>query len=129
MIIKTLSEPNKKSLWTAVIWTGLILFLSFKSPAGVPQINISNIDKVVHFMFYFVFVFLWYRFLFFKKLTQKKHLIVLVLIAISLGILVEFAQGYFTITRQPDFFDALANTIGSLFGFILANSILKKENT
>lgn len=129
MIIRALSEPNKKSFWLAVCWTGLILFLSFKAPAGMPKVNILYLDKIVHFMFYFVFVFLWCRFLFFKQLTQKKHLIILFLISIALGICIELGQGYLTTTRQADFFDALANASGSLFGIFLATSVLKQEKT
>lgn len=127
MIIKALSEPNKNSFWTAFSWTLLILFLSFKSPANVPNITIPNADKVVHFMFYFVFVFLWYRYLFFIKKTKAIHLFLLVVVAITIGILVEIGQGYFTITRQSDIFDVVANSLGAIVGSFISFGLLNKE--
>jgi len=127
MIIKHLSEPNKNSFWIAFSWTLLILFLSFKNPSNIPNIAIPNIDKVVHFMFYFVFVFLWYRYLFFIKKTKITHVFILVLVAILLGILIEFGQGYFTVTRQADFFDVLANSLGSIVGVLVSFAMMNKE--
>lgn len=129
MIIKALSEPNKNSFWIAFLWTLLILFLSFKSPSNIPNITLPNIDKVVHFMFYFVFVFLWYRYFFFIKKTKTRHLFVLVGIAIIVGILVEMGQGYFTLTRQADVFDVVANSLGSIVGVFISISFLNKEKS
>ncbi|RXR20629.1 hypothetical protein EQG63_01470 [Flavobacterium amnicola] len=127
MIIKTLSEPNKKSFWIASFWTLLILFLSFKNPSNIPNIDIPNIDKVVHFMFYFVFVFLWYRYLYFLKKTKTIYVFILVVIAILLGILIEFGQECFTLTRQADFFDVVANSLGSIVGVFMSFILMNKE--
>lgn len=129
MIIKILSEPNKNSFWTAFFWTLLILFLSFKSPSNIPNITIPNIDKVVHFMFYFVFVFLWYRYLFYIKKTENKHAFLLVLMAVVVGVLIELGQGYFTLTRQADVFDVIANSLGSIGGIFISFSFLPKEKS
>jgi len=129
MVIKNLSEPNKNSFWSAFFWTLLIFFLSFKSPSNFPNITIPNIDKVVHFVFYFVFVFLWYRFLFFIKKTKMIHLFLLVVVAIMIGIMIEFGQGYFTITRQADVFDVVANSLGSIMGVLISFIFLNKEKS
>lgn len=127
MIIKNLSEPNKNSFWTAFLWTLLILFLSFKSPSKLPNITIPNADKVVHFMFYFVFVVLWCRYLFFLKKTKMIHFILLVAVAVIVGILIEIGQGYFTINRQADIYDAIANSLGSIVGVFISSVLLNKE--
>lgn len=127
MIIKTLSAPNKKSFWTAFFWTFLILVLSLKNPTKLPNISITNIDKIVHFMFYFVFVFLWYRYLVFSQKTATSSKIVLVLTSVALGALIEWAQGYFTQTRQADWYDIIANTIGSLVGIYFSYLFFRKE--
>lgn len=39
---------------------------------------------------------------------------------IAFGVLIEFAQGAFTTTREPDVFDALANATGATLGQLLA---------
>lgn len=127
MIIKTLSEPNKNSFWIAFCWTLLILFLSFKSTSSIPNIDIPNIDKVVHFMFYFVFVFLWYRYLFFRKKASRRNVFVLATVAIIIGILIEIGQGYFTETRQSDVFDVMANSLGTIVGVFVSFGLMNKE--
>ncbi len=127
MTIKHLLAPNKKSFWSALLWTFFILFLSLKKPSGEPTFYFPNADKLVHFTFYFVFVFLWFRYLYFKENVKLIHKVILVLIAISLGIVIEFIQGYYTTTRQADVWDAIANSIGSIVGILLASNIYRMK--
>lgn len=118
---------NTYSFWIASLWTLLILFLSFKSASGFPKITIPNIDKVVHFTFYFVFVILWnYYFFRVRKIAIQKAFFVLIG-AIFLGIFVEFGQKYFTTTRQLDVLDLIANSIGALLGFLLSKIVFLQE--
>ena len=125
MTIKHLLAPNKKSFWIALFWTFFILFLSLKRPSGEATFYFPNADKLVHFTFYFVFVFLWSRYLYFKGSVKLRHKIILVFISISLGIVIELVQGYFTTTRQADVWDAIANSVGSIVGILLASNIYK----
>ena len=85
------------------------------------------VDKLVHFCFYFGFVFLWYHYFYFKKKDQKKDRIVLVITAILIGVVIEFCQGYFTTNRQADVFDALANAAGGISGIFTANIFLRSK--
>lgn len=114
---------SRYSFWIAVLWTVLVLFLSFKTPSSEPKFYFANADKVVHFTFYFGFVFLWFRFLIEKKIGIIKNQIILFLSAVLLGILVEILQGLLTTTRQPDVWDAVANSVGALLGLIVSKKI------
>ncbi len=125
-IIKRLSEPNKLSFWTALCWTFLIFYLSFKVPSGVPKFELPYADKIVHFGFYFGFVFLWYRYLYYRKMIKSNFKMWLLLLSVSLGIFIEIAQGMFTLNRQADFFDALSNTFGSVLGLITVSQLMKQ---
>lgn len=124
--IKHLLAPNKYSFWVAVLWTGIIFYLSFKTPSSGPKLYFENADKAVHFTFYFGFVFLWFKFLLFQKKGVFRNLIVLVVIAILIGILIELSQGLLTTTRQPDVWDAVANSLGALMGAIFFIKIVCK---
>jgi len=119
--------PNKYAFWVAVFWTTIIVFLSFKTPSSEPKLYFENADKIVHFTFYFGFVFLWFRFLLFQKNGIFRNLFVLVLIAIFLGVLIEILQGLLTTTRQPDVWDAVANSFGALMGAIVSYKIVYKS--
>ncbi|EKT4552280.1 VanZ family protein [Flavobacterium psychrophilum] len=93
----------------------------------MPKITFSNADKIVHFTFYLGFVILWYRYLVFKEKVLLSNKIVLVLISITFGIAIEFAQKYFTTTRQADILDVLANSAGALVGIFVATRIFQKN--
>lgn len=125
MTIKSLLAPNKKSIWVAVFWTFLILYLSFKNPSSEEKMfYFPNADKVVHFTFYFVFVITWFQYLVFEKKQDLKKKITLVSAAILLGISVEIGQNYLTETRQGDVLDALANSIGGITGILVCSKFL-----
>lgn len=127
MIIKALSEPNKKSIWLALGWTSLILILSFKAPSLNPKISFTNQDKVVHFLFYFVFVFLWYRYFFSIRRKTFRVVLIIVGIAILIGMLIEYLQGVITVDRHSDIYDVLANSLGALTGALFSFLFLNKE--
>jgi VanZ family protein len=126
MLIKRLLAPSKFAFLPAIVWTFLILYLCFKT-IHIQIKTFENADKLVHFSFYFGFVFLWFRYLFFLGKDTIKYKIILVTASIAFGILIEWAQGYFTTTRSPDFFDVLANSIGSMAGIVSATALLKKR--
>ena len=114
---------NKFTLFFfAIAWTALIAFLSLVTIGSFgSNIPIPNTDKIVHVVLYFGFVLLWswYKT---KSNYSKKNGITILIIAISYGALMELFQ-YFTVTRSADFKDMLANSLGALFGLLLANKI------
>ena len=114
-IIKRLSELNFLSL--AITWTVLITVASLVSFNTVPKVNLPGNDKAVHFLFYLIFVVFWglvKRQSYFKI----KYDLLIVAFAILYGIIIEILQGVLTKTREADFYDALANSLGAIVGFI-----------
>ena len=99
----------------AVLWTLLIIYLCLDDSPNVPQFTFQYKDKIVHFIFYFVFVYFWT-----KSLNNKDiNTIVLILfLALMLGITIEFLQENFTHTRTFDWYDILANSIGAVASFM-----------
>ncbi len=49
----------------------------------------------------------------------------LLFVAVLLGIAVEIGQHFLTTTRQADFWDAVANSIGSLMGIVAISFLFK----
>lgn len=114
-------------LFLALFWTGVILFLSLENSKDMPQIEIPNIDKVVHFGFHFVFTVLWFLYLK-KRFNSCKnfHLLFLTLIfSFVFGIAIELMQQYFTVSRNADPLDIVAN----LFGAFMASFLIISVNT
>jgi VanZ family protein len=108
---------NKFSILTALI----IMYLSMANSHTfdkVPIIDIPNIDKVVHFGMYFGLmsvIILENR----KTLKGHNSLFLIAFIALFYGILIEFMQSAFTVTRTGNFYDALADFAGILVSILL----------
>lgn len=114
-ITKHLSERN--FLFLAILWTVVITVLSLVSINSVPKVHIPGKDKVVHFLFYLVFVILW-SFTKVKLYFKLKYDFIIVLFAIVYGIIIEVLQSVLTQTREADIYDVFANSIGAIAGFI-----------
>lgn len=97
--------------------------------SDVPVANVENVDKVAHLSFYAIFSILWFLYLKSKIENTKKLFLVVFLLSVSFGIFIEFCQSTFTVNRQADINDAIANTIGATLGLLLMafyNKRLKK---
>ena len=110
-------------LFSAIFWTGVILFLSLENAKNIPVINIPYLDKVIHSAFHFVFTILWFLYLKKKFISANNFQLLFFTIIASfvLGIAIELMQQYFTTTRNADVFDILANLFGA---FLAAVSII-----
>lgn len=122
-IIKHLSGRN--FFWLAIIWTVLITIASLVSFNSIPKVKIVGSDKMIHFLFYLVFVILWG--LAKKQIYfNRKYDFLIVVVAIIYGIIIEVLQSVLTSTRQADFYDVLANAIGAIFGLVIL--LIMKSN-
>lgn len=103
-----------------------ILFLSFFKPPQDNSINITNIDKLVHFCMYAGFcsvVWLEY-FRSHKSVNRIKVFLLAVVAPIIFGGVIEVAQGTMTDYRGMDWYDFIFNSIGVIFALFFAKFIL-----
>ena len=117
-------------LFLALFWTGFVLFFCLIKSSSVPIIRISNLDKVAHAFFHFLFTVLWV--LYFQKqfIGTKFQKLVAVALGFSFifGIMIEIAQSLFTTTRKGDFLDVLANTTGAVIAVGVLFYYFKNKN-
>lgn len=108
----------------AVFWTIGLTILSLISLSDVKTFDaIVNKDKYVHFLFYFFFSILWGVVF---NCNKVKQIVLIFFVALFYGLMMEAAQGIFTTSRQPDFLDVLANSVGALTGCLMLNYYFKK---
>ncbi|MBC9795035.1 VanZ family protein [Sinomicrobium weinanense] len=113
-------------------WIITITVLSLMPPSGLPGIGFPHLDKIVHFVFYYVFFILCYYAL--SKETpplsslDNRAMVLSLTFAIVYGMIVEVLQYKMAYGRAGDVKDALANTTGvicGIFTVILIKAINK----
>lgn len=109
-------EFRHPALWFGVWAFGwlLCIVLSLSTPLQIP-VQVPDGDKVGHFVAY-AMLSAWSVLIFARRRAQLTAAMLLVLLGLSM----EWAQGELTTTRMMDAMDALANTLGVLFGQLLA---------
>jgi VanZ family protein len=116
--------------WIALCWSGVVVFFCLTPSNHIPSVNLPNLDKLVHAFFHFVFTILW--FLVLKKQVREKNQYQLIGVALIFsflfGITIELLQERLTTTRSADFFDIMANIVGSFLAlcFVFLSKKLKK---
>ncbi len=111
-------------LFIALAYTALATFLSLGSPGDVPIADGQQLDKVAHFLAYFVFTAIW--FFYFYRINNPRPLLFALVFAIVYGILMEMLQGMMNVGRTADLYDSLANTLGALTAVFLVNMLRKR---
>jgi VanZ family protein len=114
---------KKIYLYSAIFWSGLILYLCLENAQNLKEITIPNFDKYIHIVFHFVFTILWFLYLKrkFKTSSNVNLLAMTLVVSFVFGIAIELMQQYFTTTRSADVFDILANLLGA---FLAASLII-----
>ena len=104
-----------------ICWIIIITTLSLYSfeDFDTQEIYIPHLDKVVHFIFYFVAAIL--GILLIRERTKAKinlsrSVVITVLLVIIYGIVIEVIQSTYTINRSGELYDVLANSLGAFFG-------------
>ena len=104
-----------------ICWMLLITILSLYSFEGfdTQKISIPHLDKLVHFVFYFIAAILGSMLI--KERTKGQFnllgtVIISIVVVIIYGIVIEVIQNTFTNYRSGDLYDVLANSLGAFFG-------------
>ena len=119
-IFSFFSRRPRTTLVLALIWT-LIIFIGCSMPGKeIPKIGLfAHFDKLVHFVFFFVFFLLW-------KISRSNYSngsIIILCLAIVYGFSLEFYQLYFVAGRSFDTWDGIADTIGAVSGLLFYNKL------
>lgn len=114
----------------AILWA-LLIFLSSSIPGrAFPHVSIPHLDKVVHFVYYFVFAILLARALRFQSHfvdLAKFSLILSFLLSIAYGVTDEVHQ-LFVAERSSDPNDLFADTMGALAAVVILSVLRRKAN-
>ena len=133
---KLLILKTGNSLLKSIIW-GIIILLGSTIPGNkisrVALLELKHIDKLLHFMMYFIFsLILYFDLRKYINALKIKYFVYLYIFFISLvwGIIIELIQYYILSYREGNVADIMANISGILIGILcilLAEKYLLKK--
>lgn len=111
------------------IWAGAILVLSFLPGEKLPQVPVAHLDKIIHFLVYFILSLLVIRlFQYEGRFSRPVEASFTLILAGGYGTLIELMQ-HFIPGRDSSIFDALINILGAVIGIIIGRIIYVRNNT
>ena len=109
----------KQSIGPGLLWTGLIFYLLSMDTSGTGEfslLKVYGIDKLIHFVLFAILAFLWGAYFLNRETLHTKRIILLIItLASSYGMGMEYYQEFFT-NRSFSYWDGLADAIGSVAG-------------
>ena len=107
-----------------IYYTLLVILLSLTTvpDLGFPIFKLLEIDKLIHFIMYSIFIILWGLKIGFNKIKMLN----LITYSILLGLFLEILQHLIPFGRYFDLGDFVANSIGVLFGAFILYYLKKK---
>lgn len=113
-----------------ILATLTTLFFTMLPPEKLGESKLYNYDKIGHFLIFFGWTLLYGLFMFTKKQTETK-LILIFFTGAFFGILIEILQGTLPIGRTMDLNDALVDICGSIVAigilFLIKRKYLSNE--
>jgi VanZ family protein len=116
--------------WPAIIWSVIIFLLLVMPPININKeqpLEISGLDKTIHFLLFGIMVWLWGYYHKTISSTRKKlarQLLLITIVAIVYGIIMEYVQDW--VGRDFDVRDMLADAAGAITAFFVL--LVQKED-
>ncbi len=107
------SRTRVIKLALASVWTLVILALCSIPGSELPNVRIVSADKVGHFIMFAAFGFLWMHAL---RLEVGARFRWVIAAGLAYAVLTEVYQGLMPFGREPEAWDAVANSAGLLAG-------------
>ena len=108
-------------LLVSIIYTLTLVIASLITLNGVPSLGSSFDDKIYHIVAYFSLTVLWT--LYVKPLKKIRLIYIVCFAAIFVGFVLELLQYFVNPNRTYDTYDLIANSIGAVFGTLIASKI------
>ena len=119
--IKHILVVKKGLLLIAIFYTLPLVVASLITLKGVPSLGSSFDDKIYHVVAYFCLTLIWG--LYVKYFKSIRLLFIVCVAAILLGFILELLQYFVNSNRTYDTYDLIANSIGAIFGTLIASQI------
>ncbi|MCE7039469.1 VanZ family protein [Dyadobacter sp. CY312] len=105
-LLKFLTTRN----WAAWLWTFAILIACSLPGKSIPAAPMMGFDKIVHIGLFCVWIILW-------LLATRGKVLFYILLGMAYGLALEFYQQLLPFDRSFDWWDAVADAVGVLFGY------------
>lgn len=105
------------------IWTACVFYLLSFDTTGASDAaiwKVPGIDKLIHFIIFLLFAYLWgVFFLQHSQFDEKTIIISIIIFGVTFGMGMEFYQKFFT-NRSFSYWDGVADAVGTIVGILWA---------
>lgn len=105
------------------VWTACVFYLLSFDTTGASDAaiwKIPGIDKLIHFIIFLIFAYLWgVFFLQHSQFDEKTIIISIIIFGVTFGMGMEFYQKFFT-NRSFSYWDGVADAVGTIVGILWA---------
>lgn len=105
----------------SITYTLTLVIASLINLQGVPSLGSSFDDKIYHVVAYFGLSILWV--FYFKPFKTKYIPFIVFFTVVLLGFILELLQYAMNNNRTYDTYDLIANSIGAIFGTLIASQL------
>ncbi|MDF1672543.1 MAG: VanZ family protein [Vicingaceae bacterium] len=112
----------------AIVWLVIITVISGFPGNHVPKLPVWQFDKLVHSVIYFVLsICLLYGFhsQYKAENTRLRTAVIIIIFGVFYGGFMEILQHYIFINRSGNWYDFIANAIGSVLGVFIYPFVIK----
>ncbi len=111
-IMKPILDYLSSQRWPALLWTFLIIVACTLPGKSLPGAPVVGFDKVVHIGMFVGWACLW-------MLLYPGRVSLLIVVGVVFGIALEFYQQMLPFDRTFDWWDALADGVGTVVGTVV----------
>lgn len=121
-----------KAFWVysaTLLWFLFIFYACLKPASSFPKITIAHLDKLVHFIMFFVAAFLLMACQSLKhhKRNLQKMILITFLLVLCIGTGIELIQATPYIERGFEWADILFDVLGGIFGIFFFLFVFRKQ--
>ncbi len=109
--MRTILDYLSSHLWPVLVWTAIILLACSWPGKDLPESPIVGFDKIVHIGMFVGWTVLW-------LLPFPRKVGLIVPLGVAFGVFLEFYQQWLPFDRTFDWWDAAADGLGVLIGWV-----------
>lgn len=118
IFLQHILQKARLNYWPPVLLTSVLTGVFLMPGSTIPDVQIINLDKMVHVSAFVLLFFLWF-------LARPDKQTAILFLVISYGLGIEFLQEWLPLQRSFEWADVVADSAGALLGWWIGQRVKK----